>query len=85
MENEGGFPALKVTRKTGKEIFSNDGIPLNFNLLNFWQWSVSDLISNSTRGILAEYIVATALDLSDGFRVEWDAFDLLTADNTKIV
>lgn len=84
MEIEGGFPALKITRKTGKEIFSNNGKPLNFNLLNFWQWSVSDLISNATRGILAEYIVATALGLADGFRVEWDAFDLLTANNTKI-
>jgi hypothetical protein len=41
-------------------------------------------VSNATRGILAEYIVATALGLSDGLREEWDAYDLKTKDDIKI-
>jgi hypothetical protein len=84
MESETGFPQLKVTKKTGDEPFYQTGSPLNLSLINFWQWSASDLVSNATRGILAEYIVANALGLADGVRAEWDAFDLLTKDGIKI-
>jgi hypothetical protein len=83
-ENETGFPQLKVVRKAGDEKFYRSGNPLNLSLLNFWRWSASDLVSNATRGILAEYIVANALGLADGVRAEWDAFDLLTEDGVKI-
>src|SRR5215210_1450365 len=84
MESETGFPPLKVTRKTGDEQFYRTGCLLNLSLLSFWQWSASDLVSNATRGILAEYIVANALGLADGVRAQWDAFDLLTKDGIKI-
>jgi hypothetical protein len=84
LENETGFPQLKVTKKTGAEKFYRNGKPLDLNLHGFWQWYASDLVSNATRGILAEYIVANALDIADGVRAEWDAFDLLTKDGIKI-
>jgi hypothetical protein len=84
MESDVGFPQLRVTKKTGDEQFYRNGNPLNLSLLNFWQWSASDLVSNATRGILAEYIVANALGLADGVRAQWDAFDLLTKDGIKI-
>ena len=84
IEGETGFPQLKVTKKTGDEQFYQNGNPLNLSLLNFWQWSASDLVSNATRGILAEYIVANALGIADGVRAQWDAFDLLTKDGIKI-
>ena len=83
-ENATGFPPLKVERKTGDERFYRNGNPLDLSLLSFWRWSASDLVSNATRGILAEYIVANALGLADGVRAEWDAFDLLTKDGLKI-
>ena len=53
-------------------------------LWDFWQWSSSDLVSNATRGILAEFLVASALGLSNGVRNEWDAFDLQTETGIKI-
>lgn len=84
IEGETGFPQLKVARKTGNEQFYRNGSHLNQSLLNFWQWSASDLVSNATRGILAEYIVASALGLANGVRTEWDAFDLLTKEGIKI-
>jgi hypothetical protein len=84
LENETGFPQLKVTRKTGDERFYRNGNPVDLTLYGFWQWSASDLVSNATRGILAEYIVANALGLANGVRAEWDAFDLLTKDEIKI-
>ena len=36
------------------------------------------------RGLLAEYIVAHALDLADAVRSEWDAYDLLLPNGIKL-
>ena len=57
---------------------------LGFTLLDFWQWTASDLVSNSTRGVLAEFLVARALGLDAGVRDEWQAFDLQTPSGKKI-
>jgi hypothetical protein len=46
---------------------------------------VSDLVSNATRGRLAEFIVATALGVVKGqVRDEWSAFDLTSPSGVKI-
>ena len=44
----------------------------------FWRWAMSDLLSNSNRGILAEYLVGKVLggEALAQPRVEWDAYDL---------
>ena len=76
---------LTIMRKTGQEPFHFNGQPLEVNLLGFWQWSVSDLVSNATRGRVAEYIVAQALGLAtSGVRDEWAAIDLQTPSGIKI-
>jgi hypothetical protein len=79
------LPPLALTRKTGDERLHDGGRPLPSTLLSFWQWSGSDLVSNTIRGRLAEFIVGTALgvDLS-GVRREWDAVDLITRDGIKV-
>jgi hypothetical protein len=82
--NTNGFPQLEVTRKTGDEPFHLTGTPMDSLLVNFWSWSMSDLVSNTTRGVLAEYIVAHALGLTDRLRIEWDAYDLRTPSGTRI-
>lgn len=69
---------------TGSEAFTVGGRPLGFDLLSFWQWYASDLLSNATRGMLAEYIVATALGASGGVRTEWDAFDILLEMGVRV-
>lgn len=51
---------------------------------NFWRWACSDFLSNALRGVLAEYIVGKALDCVNERRLEWDAYDLVTADGIKI-
>ena len=38
----------------------------------FLAWAYGDLLTNTTRGVLAEYIVATALGIDDTKRVEWN-------------
>lgn len=78
------FPALQTSRKSGNEQFSLHSESLDLRLSAFWQWSSSDLVSNATRGILAEFLVASALGLADGVRNEWDAFDLLISDGTRL-
>lgn len=84
VENQMTFPALQAARKNGDETFSLSGNPLDLRLSAFWQWSASDLVSNATRGVLAEFLVASALGLAGGVRAEWDAFDILLADGTRI-
>lgn len=76
---------IKVMRCAGNEPFHDSGSPLGFDLLSHWQWASSDLVSNATRGILAEYLVAQALGVAaDGVREEWAAYDLETPDGTRI-
>ncbi len=43
---------------------------------DFLQWAYSDILSNRNRGILAEYIVASALECTDIPRIEWDEADI---------
>lgn len=73
-------------RKTGSEPFTVGQQPLAADVLSFWQWCASDLVSNTMRGVLAEYIVALALGVVTDVSVrrEWDAYDLLLLDGTKV-
>lgn len=81
----GDLGRLMVTRKHGQECFHLGGKPLAVQLLAFWQWSTSDLVSNITRGVLAEFIVATALGIgADAVRDEWTPYDLETEDGIKV-
>ena len=77
--------AIKATPKTGVEKISFENTETKYSLLNFWQWSVSDILSNATRGRFAEFIVGTAIDLDvKNLRDEWDAYDLTTNNGIKI-
>lgn len=76
---------LRIERKTGSEPFRTMAGPAGLSLLDFWQWSGSDLVDNTYRGVLAEFLVAKALAIpTDGVRQSWTPFDLQTADGIKI-
>jgi hypothetical protein len=71
--------------KTGSEPLHVDGEALPFTLFDFWRWSSSDLISNATRGRLAEFIVATALAIpTSRVRDEWSPWDLTTPEGITV-
>lgn len=75
----------EVTRRCGAEKFRTGAHELDFDLMSFWQWSCSDLLSNATRGIVAEFLVARALGIAaDGVRHEWAAYDLETPEGVTV-
>ena len=77
---------LDIVKKNGAERFRARGSELDFNLLDYWRWSTSDLVGNTARGILAEYIVARALGIptDEQVRDEWAPFDLEMRERIKI-
>ena len=62
--------------RSGREPFNRRGNPLGWTLLDYWRWSGSELLSNVERGVLAEFLVANVLELTEEAREEWGAFDL---------
>lgn len=76
--------AIPTTPKEPHEPFRFDGHSLEFTVVDFWAWHQSNFIENRTRGILAEFLVRQALGIDNPTRIEWDAYDLITAQGHKI-
>ncbi len=70
---------------TGDEKLLLNGKELSFSILEFWQWAYSALNLNINRGMLAEFIVKSAMEMG-GFKAdlpeknEWGSFDLIGPD-----
>jgi hypothetical protein len=76
---------VSASRKTGAEPFTAAGRPVGATVADFWGWSRSDLLDNTERGVLAEFIVATALGIpAGGVREGWAAWDLTTPDGVRV-
>ena len=73
---------IEFTRKDGSEELL--GSSKGHSLLNFWQWAYSDLVGNTERGVLAEFIVAMACGIEHKPRISWDSYDLETSEGIKI-
>lgn len=74
--------AIETSRKTGSEEIL--GSTSKNTLLNFWQWAYSDIVGNTERGSLAEYLVALACNIDQKVRVSWDSYDLEFPNGVKI-
>lgn len=46
---------------TSNNIFTFHGEDTGLSVVDFWSWAYSDLLNNTDRGVLAEYIVHSAL------------------------
>lgn len=76
---------LDIDLKTGNELFTYLNQSIEYRLIDFWKWSASDLVSNTTRGRLAEFIVAMTLGVDIKIvRDEWQAYDLITPEGIKV-
>ena len=78
-----GLSQHEVKLLDGQEPFHGTGVK-ELLLVDYWRWSGSVLLDNTTRGILAEFLIATALGLHKKPRREWDEFDLRMAPETTI-
>ena len=68
---------IPINYTKGNNSFILNGKSSKYTLLDFWAWAFSDVITNTTRGLVAEFIIATALGIDirkprDG----WSKFDL---------
>ena len=71
-------------RLSGDEELTDSTSSKRFTVHDFWAWSSSDLLSNTKRGVFAEFIVAADFDVVGDVRAEWDAYDLTTKSGTKV-
>ncbi|MFG2286557.1 hypothetical protein ACGFOU_10925 [Streptomyces sp. NPDC048595] len=74
---------LVITRRNSSEPIRASGETVG-RLGEFWSWSCSDLANNTLRGVLAEYLVATALGAATGTRTEWDSVDIRTPEGWHV-
>ena len=72
-----GLRRLPPKFLTDSEQFHGSGIESPLGLRDYWRWSASSLMDNTARGLVAEFLVATALKtyIPDRPRVEWDPYD----------
>ena len=70
------LPALVLT---GTERFKG----LGSSVSDFWSYVARDLRSNTTRGVLAEWLVAKAVGATE-FQPDWHDFDVLTPRGVRI-
>ena len=79
-----GLLQQKIKLLKGNEPFRGQGVRKSLRLLDYWRWSGSVLLDNTSRGILAEFLIAAALGLHKKPRIEWEEHDLRTPSGTTI-
>lgn len=78
------YPAIKPKRHTGTEPFISASGATISTLQDFWSWAYSDLIGNTQRGDIAEYLVACALGVDKETRITWNRYDLLSPEGIRV-
>lgn len=78
------YPLITPKLLSGQEHINFNGLPTGLTLLDFWKWQGSNLVDNSIRGILAEFLVTQILKCEKQPRIEWDGFDCITQEGIKI-
>jgi len=70
------LPVIPPVRLNGDEPFTNAGAPIGATILDFWKWTTSDLVGNTSRGAIAEFLVARAVGADVGARDPWGTYDI---------
>ncbi len=62
----------------GEENFHTQNENLPFSVVDFWRWAYGNLLDNTKRGALAEYLVQRALGLDTSTtQTDWGEYDVL--------
>jgi hypothetical protein len=78
------YPSIAATPRSPCEHLRDQNRQLGPTLGHFWTWGFSNIIDNTTRGVFAEFLVASALGVSDDVRRAWETFDLTTRWGTTV-
>ncbi|MFI9625262.1 hypothetical protein [Streptomyces sp. NPDC052042] len=70
----------ELTPLEGGEVFRGAGAG---TVLDFWRYAMPDLRTNTTRGLLAEFLVHRAVGAEER-NAEWESFDVLAPDGLRI-
>ncbi len=54
------------------------------SIQEFWRWAYSNVRDNTHRGVLAEFIVASAVNAQEAARDAWRSFDLTTPEGIRL-
>ncbi len=72
---------------SGIEEFILHGANIGITVMDFWRWAFSDLIDNTQRGIMAEFLVYSSLNqitLDTQTRENWLPFDVTSPSGRRI-
>lgn len=72
---------------TGNEEFTLHGTSAGITIMDFWCWAFSDLIDNTQRGVMAEFLVYSSLNRITKYtqiRENWLPFDVTSPSGRKI-
>ncbi len=73
---------------TGNEEFTLRGTSAGITVMDFWHWAFSDLIDNTQRGVMAEFLVHSSLNQSPSpdtqARENWLPFDVTSPSGRRI-
>ncbi|MDE7354642.1 MAG: hypothetical protein K2O06_16560 [Acetatifactor sp.] len=72
---------------TGNEEFILHGTNVGITVMDFWRWAFSDLIDNTQRGVMAEFLVYSSLNrivLDTQMRENWLPFDMTSPSGRRI-
>ena len=77
---------FNTKRLGGAETFKKaEGSPLAVaDILDYWSWAYSDIVGNTNRGALAEFIVARAIGSEPAVPNGWAAYDLETPSGIRV-
>lgn len=76
------YSGSKQRKLTGLELLMDGNSVLPFHIAEYWQWAYSDMLRNTQRGVFAEFVVKSALELggvrvNDDIRSNFEPYDLV--------
>ena len=68
-----------------EKFLNSENLPISDKTIgDYWQWAFSDLIGNTERGVIAEYLVAMASGSERPVRNSWESYDIQSTNGKKI-
>ena len=73
------FPAIKAQKLTGLEKICS-----GVRVIDYWAWAHSDLVDNIERGIFAEFLVRTAMNVADTVYANWKRSNVISPEGINV-